>query len=209
MTHDAFDARRMAAPPLVPEIALHLRPELALGSVEPESSEPAYWREPWPAGQALARFVLDTSEVVRAKRVVDVGTGCGVVALAAKHAGAERVLGIDKDPYALRVLGLNASTAGLPIDVVCRDCITHNDKLEGFDVILAADVLYEPHAAALAWRWFSARACAGARVILSDPGRPYLPSTGLVELARYEIRPTAVAIYQIDPVRAVTRRGGA
>ena len=54
---------------------------------------PPYWAVPWVGGQGLARYILDNPDVVRGRSVLDVGSGCGVAALAAAVAGASRVCG--------------------------------------------------------------------------------------------------------------------
>ena len=38
--------------------------------------------------------------------------------------------------------------------------------------------------------WLRARAAEGVLVLLGDPGRAYLSSTGLIELARYDVPTT-------------------
>lgn len=44
------------------------------------------------------RYLLDNPEVVRGKSVLDLGSGCGATAIAAKMSGASRVLANDIDP---------------------------------------------------------------------------------------------------------------
>src|SRR5947207_9398233 len=87
----------ITAPPLVPEIQLHLATEitpiwqateesLARGAVPPP-----FWAFAWAGGQALARYLLDNPELVRGREVLDIGSGSGIVAIAAARAGAARV----------------------------------------------------------------------------------------------------------------------
>ena len=55
-----------------------------------------------------------------------------------------------------------------------------------WDLILCGDVCYEAPMTRHILPWL--RACAAATpVCLTDPGRAYLPASGLVELARYEV----------------------
>ncbi len=49
---------------------------------------PAYWALCWSSGLALAKFILDHRTWLQGKRVVDFGSGSGVVAIAAAMAGA-------------------------------------------------------------------------------------------------------------------------
>src|ERR1700753_139185 len=86
----------LVAPPLVPEVALHLATEVVPlwrkteEQLEAEGVPPPYWAFAWAGGQALARYVLDHSHVVRAKAVLDFGSGSGLVAIAAMKAGGAR-----------------------------------------------------------------------------------------------------------------------
>ncbi|MBV9378579.1 MAG: methyltransferase, partial [Alphaproteobacteria bacterium] len=83
----------ISAPPLVPEIRLHLATEispiwhaaeeiLARGAVPPP-----FWAFAWVGGQALARYLLDDPERVAGRFVLDFGAGSGLVAIAAAKAG--------------------------------------------------------------------------------------------------------------------------
>jgi predicted nicotinamide N-methyase len=102
-------------------------------------SEPAYWVFCWASGQALANYLLQQPEIVRGKRVLDFGTGSGVVAIAASMAGARRVVACDIDPLARRAAEANRSLNGVDY-VVAGDW---NDIDEQFDLVIAADVLYD------------------------------------------------------------------
>ena len=84
----------VAAPPLVPEIRLHLASEITPlwhateASLAKAQLPPPYWAFAWAGGQALSRYVLDHAHLVSGKRVLDLATGSGLVAIAAKKAGA-------------------------------------------------------------------------------------------------------------------------
>ncbi|XP_008566324.1 PREDICTED: methyltransferase-like protein 20 isoform X3 [Galeopterus variegatus] len=60
-----------------------------------------YWAIYWPGGQALSRYLLDNPDVVRGKSVLDLGSGCGATAIAAKMNGASKILANDIDPNSL------------------------------------------------------------------------------------------------------------
>ena len=95
MTPESFITANAAlmAPPLVPEIRLHLATEVVpLWRATEEELEkmgvpPPYWAFAWAGGQALARYILDHPESVAGKRVLDIGSGSGLVAIAAARGG--------------------------------------------------------------------------------------------------------------------------
>ncbi|XP_070227405.1 electron transfer flavoprotein beta subunit lysine methyltransferase isoform X3 [Bos mutus] len=73
-----------------------------------------YWAIYWPGGQALSRYLLDNPDLVRGKSVLDIGSGCGATAIAAKMSGALRILANDIDPkYTMRNAGLDEAQAGI------------------------------------------------------------------------------------------------
>ena len=89
---EAFVRRNteLAAVPLVPEVRLHLADDpydiwfLVKQALGGEVGLPLpYWAFAWAGGQALARYVLDTPEVVRDRAVLDLAAGSGLVRVAA------------------------------------------------------------------------------------------------------------------------------
>ena len=68
--------------PLVPRIRVCTAHELTPVWTEIGEDIP-FWCVPWAGGQAVARYVLDRPETVRGKHVMDLGSGGGVVAIAA------------------------------------------------------------------------------------------------------------------------------
>ena len=102
-------------------------------------ANPAYWAFCWGSGLALARWLLSSAEFVANKRIVDVGCGCGIGAIAAKLAGAAEVVACDNDPDALMITRANAELNG--VDLHYADDVT--DLSGNYDLILMADVLYD------------------------------------------------------------------
>lgn len=176
--------------PHVPEIRLHVAHEaIALWQKTEEELEamglpPPFWAFAWAGGQGLARYLLDHPAEVAGRRVLDFATGSGLVAIAAAMAGGGPVLAVDIDPFAVVAARLNAAENGVAIEAAQRDVIGLD---EGWDVILAGDVCYEQGMAAQVLAWLGGLRQRGARVLLGDPGRSYLPKQGLVELASYEV----------------------
>src|ERR1700742_3817008 len=111
----------LMAPPLVPELRLHLATEIVplWRKTEEELKEmgvpPPYWAFAWAGGQALARHVLDNPDIVRGKRVLDFGAGSGIVALAAMKAGAAHVLAADIDEFSVAAVKANAEANALEV----------------------------------------------------------------------------------------------
>jgi predicted nicotinamide N-methyase len=100
---------------------------------------PPYWSFCWASGLAMARWIADHPQWVRGKRVLDFGAGSGIAAIAAVRAGAAEVIACDLDPLALGACRANALLNGVTLEY--RDDFS---ALAGcFDLILAADVLYD------------------------------------------------------------------
>jgi predicted nicotinamide N-methyase len=72
--------------------------------------------------------------------------------------------------------------------VVARDVL--GEEAPDADVVLAGDCWYETGFADRVLPWLRRAQAAGLEVLLGDPGRRYLPSPELVELATYEVRTT-------------------
>ena len=178
------------APPHVPEIMLHLAAEaheLWL-KTEDELQEiglpPPFWAFAWAGGQGLARHVVDNPVLVAGKRVLDFATGSGLVAIAAARSGASRIVAADIDPFSLAATDLNARLNAVDIETTGDDLV---GTVEGWDVVLAGDVFYDRAFAGILMPWFQAVARAGGTVLIGDPGRAYLPKTGLELLATYQV----------------------
>ena len=195
MTPDAFIRAntQLLAPPHTPEIRLHLATELVpiWQKTEEELAAigvpPPFWAFAWAGGQALARYLLDHPDTVQGKRVLDFASGSGLSAIAAAKAGARDVLATEIDPFAIAAIGLNASENGVAIASTLEDMIGRDD---GWDTVLAGDVCYEREMAARVFTWLRSLAGRGALVLMGDPGRNYLPSSNLVEIAAYDVQTT-------------------
>ncbi len=127
-----------------------------------------YWSVLWRSGVALARE-LDGIEL-RGLRIVELGCGLALPSIAAARAGAT-VLATDSCPEALTLVARNAGANGVRVDTLTVDWSEPRELVSQapFDLVLAADVLYErpnvgpllsllPRLAPQAW--------------LADPGRP-------------------------------------
>jgi predicted nicotinamide N-methyase len=181
----------IAAPPLVPEIRLHLATEITpIWQASEESLArgqvpPPFWAFAWAGGQALARYLLDHPETVAGCEVLDICSGSGIVAIAAAKAGASRVTAAEIDPFAAAAIALNAPLNGVTVAIETRDLLDRTTA--GWSVVLAGDICYEEPMASRAIALLRRIAARGRLALLGDPGRAYLPREGLVELARYVV----------------------
>lgn len=129
-----------------PNISLYLfDPEMLKGPLSHEEAqavvaEPAYWSFCWASGQVLAAHILAHPHLVEGKKVLDFGSGSGVVAIAAAMAGAREVIACDIDQAALDAVAANARLNGVSV-ALCDDW---EAKPNDVDVVTAADVLYDP-----------------------------------------------------------------
>jgi predicted nicotinamide N-methyase len=147
---------------------------------------PPFWAVPWPAGLAIARTILDAPVWARDRRVLDVGVGGGVVAIAAAKAGAKHVVGVDVDPWALRVSAIAARRNGVAIDLVERD-LSERDPDEQPDLVLAADLEYEKGKAPLIRGRIDALVATGAALLAADAGRTFFQEVGLRLVRSFDI----------------------
>jgi len=198
------DATRLAPVPLVPEIRLHQarepislweHTELAAGRT---GLAPPFWGFAWPGGQALARYLLDHPEVASGQRVVDLGSGSGLVAIAAARAGAATVTAYDTDPLATEVTAINAAANGEAVTAICADVLDDADlPAAGTGLVLAGDAFYQRDLADRVMRFLLRARGGGAAVLIGDPGRAYLPRDRLVPLAAYDV-PGLAALEDAD-----------
>ncbi|WP_072396165.1 50S ribosomal protein L11 methyltransferase [Hyphomicrobium sp. CS1GBMeth3] len=182
---------RPLAPPLVPEVVLHLAEESLpiWQKTEDELGEmnvpPPYWAFAWAGGQALARYLLDNPEITTGVSVIDLGSGSGLTAIAAKQAGAAHVLAADIDPLALAAVHVNAARNGVTIDVTRDDLLAQEPRPA--NVVLVGDLFYERELAARVTAYIEKAAAAGARVLIGDPKRSYFPAGRFTLAAEYQV----------------------
>ena len=128
-----------------------------------------YWACLWPAAKALAEVVLE-GEGLAGRRVLDLGCGLGLVGLAALERGAH-VTFFDWEDSAVLLARESAYAAGhARVATVVADWRTP-PPLAPFDLVLAADVLYEARNAPGVAGFLAAHLSAGARALVCDPGR--------------------------------------
>lgn len=127
-----------------------------------------YWSVLWRSGVGLAREV--DGAALSGRRVVELGCGLAVPSLAAARAGAS-VLATDACPEALELVTRNALANEVQVETAVFDWAEPDGLVERapFDLVLAADVLYERASVA---RLLGLLPHLAPEVWLADPGRP-------------------------------------
>ena len=177
--------------PLVGEVTLLLADDIHRTWSRTDEEAPPFWAFAWAGGQALARHVLDHPELVAGRRVLDLASGSGIVAIAAALAGAAHVVASDSDARARVATLRNAALNGVTLDVVGDLVEDEADADLDVDVVLAGDVFYEQPMARLMLEFLDEAAGVGVEVLVGDPGREYLPRRRVTPLATYDVPGTA------------------
>jgi predicted nicotinamide N-methyase len=142
-----------------------------LAEDDPADDRLPFWAELWPSGSALAAAVAGLD--LTGRRVLELGCGLGVVAVAAAMAGAD-VLAADQSAEAIAFTTANAERNGVAVRTV-RCAFERPEPLFAgapWDLVLAADVLYEPKTVPVLVDLLPRL---GRAVWLADPGRPREP----------------------------------
>jgi predicted nicotinamide N-methyase len=186
---------RLGSVPGLEGIRLHLADDLlpvwrAL-QLETGDLEPAlpYWAAAWGGGLAIARFLAERPEIVAGRRVFDFASGSGLCAIAAARAGAVHVQAVDIDAFGAAAIALNARANGCRIEVTREDALA--EPPPDVDVLLAGDCWYAADLADRVLPWLQEARIHGIEVLVGDPGRVYLPTAALVEVAVYDVRTTS------------------
>jgi predicted nicotinamide N-methyase len=191
---DVLESHQVALRPVpfAPEILIFQAPdEVGLwdssGGNYHSDQPPPFWAYAWPGGQALARYVLDNPHVVRGRDVLDLGSGSGLVAIAAAQSGARSVLATDTDADAIASAHRNAEANGVTIDGLVGDALAGDEG--DATVILVGDMFYGPTMTNRVMR-FLRRAVSkkdGNVALVGDPGRGFLLPDRFDELATYDV----------------------
>lgn len=185
------DNTKLLSPPLVPEIKLHLAEESLpiWQKTEEELGEmnvpPPYWAFAWAGGQALARYLLDNPSIAGDETVLDLGSGSGLTAIAARMAGAQSALATDVDGVALIAVGMNAGANNVVIEITAEDVLDGGPGAAG--LVLAGDLFYERALSTRMLTFIDACTKAGAVVLVGDPQRSYFPRDRFEAVAEYRV----------------------
>jgi predicted nicotinamide N-methyase len=185
---------RPTRPALVPEVVLQVADDVVAlwEAMERQWGEPAeqppFWAAAWPGGQVLARYVLDTPHLVAGRTVLDLGSGSGLVAVAAALAGAGGILASEIDPFGVTAIELNAQANRVTGIQVVGDVL--GGEPPPVAVVLAGDVCYDREMTERVLPFLERASGRGAEVLIGDPGRMYLPRARLTQLAAYDVPET-------------------
>lgn len=193
MTSRSFilENTRLLSPPLVPEVRLHLaeesvpiwqKSEEELGQM---NVPPPFWAFAWAGGQAVSRYLLDNPALVAGRRVLDLGAGSGLGAIAALRAGAGSALAADIDAIAIEAIALNAEANGVAVEATRADLLASPPG--AFDLVLIGDLFYERPLAERVLAFAQAARAQGADVLVGDPRRSYFPAETFTAVAQYEV----------------------
>lgn len=130
-----------------------------------------FWSIYWPGGQGLARFTLDNGKMLfsSSKTVLDLGAGCGAIAIAAKIRGAKKVVANDIDKVACAAIKLNAQLNNVELSVSQENLLLRSP--DPTDFIFIGDMLYDEEITGDLIPWLEKARKSGARIFVGDPGR--------------------------------------
>lgn len=128
-----------------------------------------YWADLWPSARVLAGVLLD--EVGGGRRLLEMGCGLGLDTIAAMFAGFE-VTSTDYYEQSIHMTRANAArVVGHEPTVRMVNWRAWPDDLGRFDVVIAADVLYENEYATLVAQCIARALTPDGIAIIADQGR--------------------------------------
>ncbi len=131
-----------------------------------------YWAELWPSGRALAATLA--ARPLAGTRVVELGAGLAIPSFVAAAGGAS-VLATDWYRPAIDFIGVNARRLGLPVHGMLVDWRDPSRDLLAsapFDLVVAADVLYEARNVDPLCALLERLTLPDGEVVVADPRRP-------------------------------------
>lgn len=131
-----------------------------------------YWAEVWPSGRVLASALAKMD--LTGLGVLELGAGLGTGAMVAAHRGA-RATATDWYPDAVEFCRWNARRQGVDVTAVVADWRDPPSTITDgapWDLVIAADVLYEARNGTALGLLIPRLVGPASRVIIADPRRP-------------------------------------
>eukprot|EP00593_Proboscia_inermis_P014507 CAMPEP_0171325722 /NCGR_PEP_ID=MMETSP0816-20121228/116991_1 /TAXON_ID=420281 /ORGANISM="Proboscia inermis, Strain CCAP1064/1" /LENGTH=237 /DNA_ID=CAMNT_0011824977 /DNA_START=21 /DNA_END=734 /DNA_ORIENTATION=+ len=161
------------------------------------------WAVVWPTAVSLSTYLIEFPDLVRGKRVVELGCGLGVAGMTAACLGAQSVILTDRDGLALHcamsTVACNQLNEGEQrIKAAIVDWTDEESLLRcgDADVVLASDVLYDEETIIAFGRACRTILSKGGRVLVTDP--LVERKAGCRELLRQELDKENAEIKVVD-----------
>ena len=149
-----------------------------------------YWADLWTSGIALAKHVADLD--LDGKRVLELGCGLALPSFAAALGSADATA-TDWAHDAVDLVAVNAAANGLDVTAAVLDWSAGYEDIGRFDLVLAADVLYEERNAQPLVTLLGAVVAPGGAALVADPGRRHAAAFfARAQVAGWSLERTAV-----------------
>ena len=167
-----------------------------------------YWAEIWPSAVGLASYIQKCN--FKGKKILELGSGLGLAGVASGLSNGT-VTFSDYEQEALNFCKLNAEINGLEDYRVNFLDWTDIKELESYDIIIAADVIYEKEQQELILNILNSFLSVGGKFYLAEPNRKIafdffnlIKNNGFdyqkyLEQVRYKSFDDYISIYEIYP----------
>lgn len=168
-----------------------------------------YWADLWPSGLALARHLGELD--LGGKTVLELGCGLALPSFAAALAGAD-VVATDWAPEAVELVAVNAAANRLSVTSTVLDWGSGTSEVGRFDLVIAADVLYEERNALPLLALLDETIAPGGEALIADPGRrhaaAFLDAACAAEWSIEQVKAAGLPAGGITGLRRATRETG-
>jgi len=127
----------------------------------------------WPGSLALSHYLVQYPELIKGKKVLELGCGLGLPSLVSTHLGGE-VLATDFHPDVEEYFLRNCRHSSIECEFKRLNWRENSSSIGPFDVIIGSDILYESKHPKEVIKGLLSYLKTGGKMILSDPGRAYL-----------------------------------